>query len=182
MRGAAEFVKARFNYPIVAAEIGVEQGINAAEMVQKMQIERLYTIDPYVEYTDYLGGLCPQYIQDQVYNTMFKNLSPHFDKIVLITKDSINAVKLFSDEFFDFVYIDGNHNYASVKLDAELWFRKVKKGGILSGHDWDGRDITSQQVTDAVRDFVKENNLKLMVFPEPGLGGRPGMGDWAIIR
>jgi len=178
MRGAAEFVKEKFKFPIVVAEVGVEKGINAAEMVQKMNIERLYAIDHYLPFTDYLGGFCPPNIQDEVYDIMFKNLSHHWDKIVLVTRTSVNASKLFSDEFFDFIYIDGNHNYDSVRQDIDVWFPKVKKGGLLGGHDYDIRNIERQDVTEAVKDFAKENSLEVMIFP----GGQPQFSDWGIIR
>jgi hypothetical protein len=34
------------------------------------------------------------------------------------------------------VYIDANHEYASVVEDIALWRPKVRKGGILAGHDY----------------------------------------------
>jgi len=182
MRGAADFVNKNFNYPVTIAEVGVEKGLNSAEMVQKMNVKTLYAIDEYAQYTDYLGGLCPLEIQDEVYRTMFINLTPHWDKIVLVTRSSINASKLFPDEFFDFVYIDGNHNYECVTQDMNLWLPKVKKGCVLGGHDFDTRNVTRQDVTEAVKDFTREYGLEYIIFPEPGLGGRPAMSDWVIIR
>ena len=178
MRGAAEFVKSRFNFPIVVAEVGVERGLNATEMAQKMNINKLYLIDDYLPYTDYLGGFCPQEIQDQVYQWMFNNLKPYLDKVVFITKSSILAAKLFDDEFFDFVYIDGNHNYEYVKQDMNAWLPKVKTGGVLGGHDFDPRNITRQDVTEAVKDFTKENNLKYTVLPYEQIN----YSDWAVIK
>lgn len=178
MRGAAEFVKEKFKFPIIAAEVGVERGFNAAEMVQQMNINKLYVIDDYLPYTDYLGGFCPPEIQDEVYKTMFKNLSPHLDKIVFITKSSVFASTLFVDEFFDFIYIDGNHNYDSVIEDMQAWFPKVKKGGVLGGHDFDTRNVTRQDVAEAVKDFSKDNSLEYIVFP----GEQLQYSDWGIIR
>lgn len=42
----------------------------------------------------------------------------------------------FKNESLDFVYIDGNHSNDSVKDDIICWMPKVKKNGILSGHDY----------------------------------------------
>nr|MDJ0636632.1 class I SAM-dependent methyltransferase [Xenococcaceae cyanobacterium MO_188.B29] len=42
----------------------------------------------------------------------------------------------FPDEYFDWVYIDGNHLYEYVKKDIELSFRKTKIGGYITGDDY----------------------------------------------
>jgi Methyltransferase domain len=178
MRGAAEFVKENFKYPIMAAEVGVERGRNAAEMAQELNLNKLFLIDDYLPYTDYLGGYCPPEIQAEVYRTMFGNLTPHLDKIVLVTRSSVFASTLFPDEFFDFVYVDGNHDYDPVKQDVGVWWPKVKKGGLLAGHDFDTRNITRQDVAEAVKDFAKENNLELKIFPFEQLQ----YSDWGIIK
>lgn len=49
---------------------------------------------------------------------------------------SHEVADLFADESLDYVYIDGNHAYDYVKLDLETWYPKLKKGGILAGHDY----------------------------------------------
>ena len=36
----------------------------------------------------------------------------------------------------DIVFLDADHKYKSVKEDIEAWYPKVRKGGILSGHDF----------------------------------------------
>jgi predicted O-methyltransferase YrrM len=46
------------------------------------------------------------------------------------------AVKLFDDESLDAVFIDADHSYEAVKLDIQNWMPKVRRGGILAGHDY----------------------------------------------
>lgn len=60
--------------------------------------------------------------------------------INLICKSSKEASLDFPDNFFDLIYIDGDHSYQSVKQDILLWIGKVKKKGIIAGHDynWSG--------------------------------------------
>jgi len=36
----------------------------------------------------------------------------------------------------DFVYLDGAHDYANVKLELEPFLEKVRPGGVLAGHDY----------------------------------------------
>ncbi len=57
--------------------------------------------------------------------------------INLLCKSSKKASSEFPEEFFDFVYIDGDHAYESVNQDISLWTSKIKKTGILAGHDYD---------------------------------------------
>ena len=55
--------------------------------------------------------------------------------VVFHRKGSHDAAAGFLDEFFDWVYIDGNHSYEFVKKDAMLYLPKVKIGGLLTGDD-----------------------------------------------
>jgi hypothetical protein len=45
----------------------------------------------------------------------------------------------FPGEYFDFVYIDSDHRYATVKEDLEPYFKKLKVGGLLCGDDYGER-------------------------------------------
>ena len=47
---------------------------------------------------------------------------------------------MFAPESVDFVYIDANHSYTYVRDDIQTWLPKVKKGGIIGGHDYDWSD------------------------------------------
>ena len=47
------------------------------------------------------------------------------------------VVLFIEDEVADFVFLDASHNYTAVKRDIEQWYKKVKPGGILAGHDFE---------------------------------------------
>jgi hypothetical protein len=36
----------------------------------------------------------------------------------------------------DLAFIDGDHSYEQVKQDILTWKRKVRRGGLLAGHDY----------------------------------------------
>jgi len=49
---------------------------------------------------------------------------------------SLEAAKLFVDGSLDLVFIDGAHDGKNVSADIRAWLPKVRKGGIISGHDY----------------------------------------------
>jgi len=53
--------------------------------------------------------------------------------IVGLSKDIVPTLT----ETFDYIYIDGDHSYEGVKLDLELCWPLLEKGGILVLHDYD---------------------------------------------
>jgi len=48
----------------------------------------------------------------------------------------MEAVKEFEPRSLDFAYIDGDHRFPYVAQDIYYWFWKIKKGGVLAGHDY----------------------------------------------
>ncbi len=48
----------------------------------------------------------------------------------------MDALDDFEDNSLDFVYIDANHSFKFVAQDIDGWSRKVRTGGVISGHDY----------------------------------------------
>ena len=40
------------------------------------------------------------------------------------------------DDYYDFIYLDGLHKHEHVQEEMPLYWKKVRKGGILAGHDY----------------------------------------------
>jgi hypothetical protein len=59
------------------------------------------------------------------------------DRRRMMIMSSKQAAELVPDAFLDFVFIDADHKYESVLEDIHLWTPKVRKDGIVSGHDYD---------------------------------------------
>lgn len=66
----------------------------------------------------------------------FKLNTRYFDNIIHHKDFSYNVVSKFEDNSIDFIYIDADHRYESVKQDLELYLPKLKKGGVIGGHDY----------------------------------------------
>jgi len=165
LRDSAKLVKNKLGENLVVAEVGVQDGYNARTMLIEMGIKRLYLVDPY---DMQFKGIPSDYeSHKEHYTNMFNNVREFFNKVTIVTQPSDFASGLFTDGFFDWVYIDANHDYASVKNDLNSWYSKVRFGGILSGHD-----RGDAEVDQAFQDFAKENSLPLAQLHD----------DWVIEK
>ena len=132
---------------LVGAEIGVHVGESFLTLLQTCpNISKLYGVDPYVPYIDYLKeegqSIDPkdvdekeiEYIKLVSYHR--QKYSGHEDKIVFYEMDSIEASKKVEDKSLDFIFIDSYCSFEQAKDDIKVWYPKVKDGGIFAGHDW----------------------------------------------
>jgi hypothetical protein len=69
-----------------------------------------------------------------------------------ILKESREAADYVPNDV-DFIYIDGNHDYAYCLDDIERYYAKLKSGGVLAGHDFCGN---FREVIEAVYTFLKD--------------------------
>ena len=72
------------------------------------------------------------------------------ESILPIQAASVHAAQDFADGSCDFIFIDANHSYESLLQDLFSWFPKLRRGGIIAGHDHD-----RQPVEWAVNDFFE---------------------------
>ena len=88
---------------------------------------KVYAIDPHIE------GTCEEFKRN------IKNAGL-IDIVIPVVKTSKEAAKDFTEPV-EFIFIDGDHEYESVKKDFELWFPKLINRGIIAFHDtvaWPG--------------------------------------------
>ncbi len=116
----------------VGAEIGVYKGEFSKKFCQAGL--KLYAIDPWRIYADFSIPRGQPRL-DFEYEYTKRVLAPYPDCAV-IRKMSMEAVGDFADNSLDFVYIDGNHEFRYIAEDLVEWTKKVRKGGIISGHDY----------------------------------------------
>jgi predicted O-methyltransferase YrrM len=60
----------------------------------------------------------------------------HYPNLRLHEMPSKEASMFFEDGDVDMVFIDGDHTYRGVKGDIDTWLPKIKKGGLICGHDY----------------------------------------------
>ena len=128
----------------VGAEVGVETGLYSQILCQRNPGLHLFAVDPWQAYRGYREHVI-QADQDRLYEKAKARLSS-FD-CELVRKFSVDAAKDFEDGALDFAYLDGNHEFSHVVNDLTSWAPKVRKGGIIAGHDY-------WQIVGRVRDLV----------------------------
>lgn len=122
---------------IVCAEVGVSRAENAINMMGTLPLAHFYLIDNYDvnNSTFQYGKVFTPEEREEFIADVRKRLEPFSGRCTLLVEDSHAASKQFSDAFFDYVYIDAQHDEANVLIDLISWYPKVKPGGIIAGHD-----------------------------------------------
>lgn len=147
------------NKPINYLEIGALHGANlisVANSYGEHKDSKLYCIDPWEDYEEY-----PEYQNQQSsnYDTFIQNIenSGKKEKIIINRGFSNIEAPKFQDEFFDIIYIDGNHEPEFVLEDAVLSFRKLKQNGIMIFDDygWGGPLLTQAGIDGFLRGYHK---------------------------
>jgi predicted O-methyltransferase YrrM len=115
------------------AEIGTAQGWFAQKICQRMSSVKLFCVDPWITYDEYPERKKQKRLNEQ-YENAKERLAPY--NCELIKSFSRDAVKNFKNDSLDFVFIDANHSFEYVIEDIAIWSKKVKSGGIISGHDF----------------------------------------------
>lgn len=85
--------------------------------------------------------------------------------VEILQMTSLEASKLHTDNSLDAVFIDGLHDYENVKLDILVWLPKLKKGGIMIGHDYPNTpDGGFEELKKAVDELVRYDKDKFYNF------------------
>lgn len=132
--GIIELVK-NLGTNVKGAEIGVHSGLSSYLLVTECpNIELLIGVDHYQQYEDW-NGTVTQATQDNLFEIIKENAEFMGPRFKIIRSTSKDAATLIENESLDFVYIDGDHSADAVYQDLVNYVPKVKKGGIVSGHD-----------------------------------------------
>ena len=191
----------------INAKNAVEVGVFKAQF-SKHLLENwggiLWMVDPWRAFEEGEGYVdASNHKQHQTaYLEAMQNIEGYESRAFMLRGLSSDMASRFEDGSLDLVYIDGNHAYEWVKEDIELWWPKLRKGGVLTGHDyldmdWDsgtfadnGKDkhiwMTGSEheehiyaglfgVNPAVDEFVEREGLELTLTSE-------WLGSWIVQK
>jgi SAM-dependent methyltransferase len=174
----------------VGAEIGVAEGTFSAAILEAAEPGQLHLIDPWSFLEtgpDLLRGRghlaevdragagkfgAPASVPEG--DGKYAEVVARFEgepRVHIHRQYSYKTAGSFPDQFFDFVYIDGDHHYEFVLRDLEDFAAKLKPGGLMFGHDFFEDAFARQEhygVVDAVNAFLKRSDFRfLMLTAEP---------------
>ncbi len=141
----------------IVAEIGVDQGDFSEMILNITQPEKLHLVD-------FWGS--KRYNQEKrksVENRFAQKINN--SSVVINLGLSTQVVDNFADNYFDWIYIDTDHSYKTTISELELYQHKLKKDGIIAGHDfilgnWNG--VVRYGVIEAVYEFCVKNNWEII--------------------
>tara|TARA_R110000787_G_scaffold113385_1_gene222597 strand:- start:2789 stop:3325 length:537 start_codon:yes stop_codon:yes gene_type:complete len=148
---------------LIGAEVGVAEGLNANDMLTNWNLKKLYLVDAWECMPTHTGDAASdQKWHDLNHKNVLRLMEMHKGKFKILRGLSTAMAKNVIDESLDFVYIDCDHSYEGVMKDLESWTPKVKKGGVIAGHDYLN---PVYYVNKAVKDFTK-GKYKAITIPE----------------
>jgi len=134
MRPFFEFAKKYFKEnKITGAEVGVHVGYNAQDVLSNFPtLEKYYLVDSYLAYYE-----MPNQSDHDRFKKLGKERVESFNNVEWIYSPSIIAAQEIQNGYLDFVYIDADHSYEACLDDIMAWSPKIRKGGLIGGHDYD---------------------------------------------
>lgn len=159
IRPMIKYVKDNLKGCLVGCEVGVWQGDNAVSIMNNLNIEKCYFVDPYKRFVTASKRVFgkKRMLMNLIYTVV--RLEPFgTKKTQIVFKTSKKGCKDVPDNL-DFVYLDANKKTKFVREDIKIWYEKVRKGGVFGGHDY-CKEV-DPQAFDEINNFIKNTGLKL---------------------
>lgn len=131
----------------IVAEIGTQHGNWANHILNVVQPKELHLFD-----------LSFKLLREDVRQNRF---------IKLHQGQSSNKLAAFSDEYFDLIYIDGDHSYHGVTRDINQAVKKLKRNGIMIFNDytvWSPLEVIPYGVVTAVNELINSGGWEMIAI------------------
>jgi hypothetical protein len=170
-RKSFEYINNITSKKLIGVEVGVYLGDNALNILENMNINKLFLVDPYIVYPEYNVIDLPTSLEEAKQRA--KEAIKDYECVSWIYKKFSECfITDFDDRCIDFIYIDGEHSYESFKSDLRCACLLVNKNkGFLCGHDADFNSVRT-----ALEEFVLEHHLHGVYYDNAEGAGM----DWLI--
>jgi SAM-dependent methyltransferase len=165
MADRREYICEMFPVGGVGVEIGVFLGQFTEYILKAAKPKKLYLVDPWGHDTSFPEDVNKERRTKEQMDALAKEVRRNFGK-----KKEVKICRQTSDEFFqslpkdtkfDFVYIDGNHNYKNVLADLINAWGYLNPGGIIVVDDHNASiPYWGEPITRAVADFCQAKGIK----------------------
>ncbi len=152
----------------IVVEIGVWRGDFSEKIYNFSKPKELILVDPWI-FIEKIRGCAPQVDGneplDQKYFDEAKSKTKkkfiNCENVKIVSKNSADASFLFPNNYFDYIYIDGEHTYEAVTSDLFHWYPKLKINGKIYGDDYYWREENNYfSLHKAYQDFIIKKNIK----------------------
>ncbi len=161
----------------VGAEVGVHRGDLSERLLGRLGPERLHLIDPwlYFESSKYerswYGGKAGggERNMERRYRGVLRRFRREIDAGVVVVHRGMSwdVAESFGDDSLDWVYIDADHSYESVRRDLAAYVPKVKAGGLITGDDYfRGQGWWGDGVVRAVDELIAAQPLEAVMLDD----------------
>lgn len=186
--------KNRTDMAIMFGELGFKRGVEIGVRTGKFSeilcthvksLEKLYSIDPWdlvfedPASEDYLHRFGPD-VLNKIYRQAIRRLRK-YPICEMIRKTSSEAVRDFEYGSLDFVYIDGSHTFDYVMVDIIEWARRVRKGGIVSGDDYQPLRRYGDVIT-PVNTYVQAHGIETLNIMQPKENDEYPSPNWWFVK
>ena len=130
----------------VGAELGLRKGATYLHLLEHCPGLTLIGVDSWAE------GLGHQEVD--LAERMVRDSAARYGERARIIKGwTVPVAEQIPDSSLDFIFVDADHSYESVKADLMAWMPKVKKGGWFIGHDINWPSV-KQAVDELLSDYI----------------------------
>jgi len=161
----------------IGVEVGVQNGDNAALLMEATQPQTMALVDPWKEWDAW-----PDVSQEEHYKS-YRRVADRFQEE--IRAGQVLIIRSVLDDVFeafctmrpstgmmvpslDWIYIDGDHRYDAALEDLRAANVIVKPDGVIAGHDYVSQDRSrwakkrNYGVIEAVAQFERESDWRLV--------------------
>jgi hypothetical protein len=150
------------NLPLIGAEVGVAEANHSADLLRN-GMDKLFLVDSWNHIPKIRGdGNNHQQWHEQNFAKARRQVKEFGDRAVILRGFSVDMASHVDDDSLSLVYLDADHSYNGVMTDLNTWFPKLKKGGVMAGHDFMSPEYGVKQ---AVEEFCKDR-YEVHVIPE----------------